>query len=186
MRSSRGLACVMVWLAGCATTAQPEFLVHTDRQPEVRALPPDPATESLPAGASATSDFVEAQEAGSCLDNHGQPAADAPHPCPARPGILEGETRAARDGLFRLRYREIRVLYEADRQVWGAQRSLYEGQLQRADQHIQSLRPSWWQQNVLGLGLAGGFLLGAATVIAVLAVTNQIQHPAATTTTTNP
>jgi hypothetical protein len=71
-------------------------------------------------------------------------------------------------------------LYEADRQVWGAQRSLYEGQLRRADEHIQSLQPNWWQQNALGLGIAGGFLLGTVTVISVLAVTNQVQRPVTT------
>lgn len=170
---------LMLSLCGCATAAPPRFLVNPDRQPETRTLPADPATEPLPAGVPANADFVEPSEPGACLDSQGRPVADAPRPCPNRAGIVVGETRAARDGLFRLRYRELRVTYEADRQVWAAQRSLYEGQLQRADAHIQSLQPNWWQQNALGLGIAGGFLLGTVTVIGVLAVTNQIQSPAA-------
>jgi hypothetical protein len=181
MKQWMGLGGMVALLTGCATAAQPRFLVTPDRQPEARTLPPDPATEPLPQGVPATSDFVEPSEPGSCLDAQGRPVMDAPRPCPNRAGILVGETRAARDGLFRLRYRELRVLYDADRQVWQAQRALYEGQLQRADEHIQSLRPNWWQQNALGLGIGGGFLLGTVTVISVLAVTNQIQRPATTT-----
>ena len=172
--NTRWTALLMVWLVGCATAAQPQYLVHTDHQPETRALPADPATEPLPSGAPANSDFVEPSEPGSCLDAQGHIAADAPRPCPNRAGIVVGETRAVRDGLFRLRYRELRVLYEADRQVWTAHRTLYEGQLQRADQHIQSLRPTWWQNNALGLGIGCGFLVGAVSVIAVLAVTNHV------------
>lgn len=181
MRQTKGVAWVLVLLTGCATAAPPRFLVNTDRQPEMRALPPDPGTETLPTGVQPNADFVEPSEPGACLDAQGRPALDAPRPCPNRAGILVGETRAARDGLFRLRYRELRVLYEADRQVWSSQRSLYEGQLRRADEHIQSLQPNWWQQNALGLGIGGGFLLGTLTVIGVLAVTNQIQRPATTT-----
>lgn len=178
MRRTKSVAWMMVLLAGCASAAQPRFLVNVDRQPETRALPPDPSTEPLPTGMQANADFVEPSEPGACVDAQGRVVADAPRPCPNRAGILVGETRAARDGLYRLRYRELRVIYEADRQVWSAQRAMYEGQIQRADEHIQSLRPNWWQQNALGLGLAGGFLLGTVTVIGVLAVTNQIQRPA--------
>lgn len=169
----QGMAVVLVLVSGCATAQQPSFLVGMDRRPEERALPPDPATETLPSGAQPNQDWVEPSEAASCLDAQGRPVADAPRPCPNRSGIVVGESRAARDGLFRIRYRELRLTFESDRQVWQVQRELYEGQLRRADEHIRSLRPSWFQQNALTFGAGLGFVLGAATAISIFAITHR-------------
>lgn len=166
-----------LFVTGCATTQPPAFLIQSDRRPETRPLPPDPSAETLPTGTQTNADWVEPLEAGSCLDAQGRPLADAPRPCPVRSGIAVGEARAARDAMYRIRYRELRLVYESDREVWGVQRSLYEGQLGRADQHIRSLQPSWFQQNALGLGIAGGFMLGAAACISIFAVTSAAARP---------
>ncbi len=115
----------------------------------------DPRGEALPEGVP-VGEWVEALEAGSC--DH------QPMPCPPRGGILVSEARAVRDGLFRVRYDELRVHYMADREVWGAQRELYEGALREADRTVHALRPSWWQQNALGLGFAGGLLVALVGV----------------------
>ena len=165
-------AWLLVFVAGCAAATPPSYLVQTDRRPEGRTLPPDPSSEPLPSGIPA-GDWVEALEPGSCIDTQGRPVPDAPRPCPVRPGIAVSEARATRDALYRTRYRELRLTYESDRDVWTAQRELYEGQLHRADQHMRALQPNWFQQNAFGLGIAGGFLLGAVTVISIFAVTTR-------------
>jgi len=158
-------------LVGCGAAVQPAYLVRPDRAVETRALPADPSTEALAPGAN-TDDFVEAQDSGSCLDAQGRPLPDAPRPCPARSGIVVGEGRAARDGLYRVRYRELRLMYEADRQVWAAHRELYEGQLQRADERIRQLQPNWWERNGFALGVGLGIVLTTIGVVSVAVATH--------------
>lgn len=160
---------VLGTMGGCvrAQTIPPEIPVT--RVPETRALPqtPDeaPRPSEIPAG-----DWVEALEAGSCADNMGRVIADSTRPCPARSGIATSEERAWRDGLFRVRYRELRVWYEADRSVWAAQRELYEARIRATDAALRAAQPGWWDRNALPIGLLGGFALGVALVVSVSAL----------------
>ena len=158
-----------LFLTRCAAAPQPSFLVRPDRVVETRPLPPDPSTEALPTGTD-PADYTEPQEPGECLDAQGRPLPTAPRPCPARGGLLLSDARVIRASFYQIRYRELRIGYEADRGVWTAHRELYEGQLRRAEEHIRSLQPSWLERNALSLGLAGGFVLGAVTTIVLVSV----------------
>lgn len=164
----KGLAAALMVLAvGCgastATTVRP--LVAENRQPEARELPPDPVEEALPEGipTDPPETAVEALEAGSCPP-------DAVQPCPAQSGILVSEARAARDALFRIRYRELRRTYEADRQVWAAHRELYETQVRLDREEIQRLQPGFWEEHDAEILGVVGFVIGAAITIGIMAV----------------
>lgn len=80
------------------------------------------------------------------------------------------EARAARFGIFKIRYRELRINYTADRTTWSAQRELYEAKLQLADKAIQDLQPDWWARHKAELGVIGGFVVGAAVTLAVFSI----------------
>jgi hypothetical protein len=149
---------VVLLLWGC--TPPPALLptVRVDKRVEEEVLPPDPQTEPLEGIPS--EEWVLALEAGACAGVTGT--------CPSRSGILMSEGSAARFGLFKLRYIELRKLFEEDRLVWRAHRELYEERLKLADKAIQDLQPSWWDRHKGELGLVGGFLLGAATTIAIV------------------
>ena len=161
------LACACALVGACASYKpyMPTVPEGTKRV-EVTPLPPDPAEEPLPDG-FAKGEWVEPLEAGGCLDQ--------PQPCPKRSGIAVSEERAWRDGLFRLRYKELRRAYEADRSVWGAHRELYEERLKLADHAIQDLQPSWWERHDWQIGVMGGIIAGVATTIAILAITDEVQ-----------
>ena len=134
---------------------------------EQQPLPPDPADEPLPDGIP-PGEWVEPVEAGAC-------AGKAP-PCPEKSGILVSEARAVRDAKYRVRYKELRKNYEADRVVWGAHRELYEERLKLADREIQDLQPNWWDRNKLQIGVVGGVIIGIATSVAILAVTDEVRQ----------
>lgn len=142
----------------CASTLPTPPTVPVEKRAEEQPLPADPEEEKLdpnvPKGV-----WVEPQEANSCATG-----------CPAKSGILVSEERAVRDGLYRIRYRELRTNYTADRKVWAAHRELYEKRLQLADQAIQKLQPTWWERHKLQLGVVGGFVLGSALTIAIFAI----------------
>lgn len=163
-------------LSACATTqAQTPPTVPTTltSRVEERALPVDPGEEALPQGIP-VAEWVEPQEAGACFDQRGTVQPGVGLPCPARAGILVSEGRAARDGLYRVRYRELRTHYQGDRQVWMVQRELYETRLRLADQRIREMQPTWWQQNgayvALGVGLVAGLGVSIVTVSALRVV----------------
>lgn len=166
---------MLVLAVGCATPSAyvPTVAVSTEKRVETRPLPPDPAVEPLPSG-TPPGDWVEPFEAGECLSTQGTPAVGATKPCPARSGIAESEARAARNLLFRIRYPELRKVYEADRAVWAAHRELYETRLQDASKALHDAEPNWFQQHALQLGVVGGFVLGAAMTVALTFAINQV------------
>jgi hypothetical protein len=155
MRSATIL--LMLLAFGCGTKyVLPPTVPPGEARVEERPLPPDPATEPLPAG-MVEENKVEGLEQGD--------------PAPF-PGILVSEDRATRDGYFRIRYPELRKQYEGDQQVWKAHRELYETRLVLADQAIRDLQPTWWERNAFSLGLFGGSVLGTALTVAIFAVVN--------------
>jgi hypothetical protein len=173
----RSLACALVCALVCACAGYKPYVPTVPegtKRVESTPLPPDPAKEPLPDG-FAKGEWVEPLEAGSCLDKKGETTAEAV-PCPARSGIAVSEERAYRDGLYRVRYKELRTTCEADRQVWGAHRELYEGRLKLADQAIQDLQPKWWDRHKFQIGTIGGIILGVAATVAILAVTEEVQE----------
>lgn len=151
-------------LASCAA-APPPPVIATPRVIELHPLPPDPAEEPLPADLP-PGDWVRPLDRGSCYDETGLHGGS--NPCPNVDGILSSEAHAARDGYYRLRYRELRTFYEADRTTWSAQRELYEALHRQDAETIQRLQPSWFDRNALPLGIAAGFLLGAGGITAIV------------------
>jgi hypothetical protein len=172
----RALVLVTLGLVGCATTKASTYIPtvpdNPEKRVEKRALPPDAATEPLPPGTS-KDDFVQAQEAGECLDGAGNPLPGAPKPCPIKPGILSGEGRSARDMVYRIRYTELRKLYDSDRAVWNAHRELYETRLEQAETALKDAKPNWFQEHAFQLGVIGGFVLGSAATVAITFAVNQ-------------
>lgn len=140
---------------------------------EQRELPPDPAKEKLPSE-TPSGDWVMPLERGECLDERGRAVSEATVPCPAKSGVAVSEERAYRDGLFRIRYTELRKTFEADRQVWSAHRELYEERLKLADKAIHDLQPGWWDRNKLEVGLIGGTVIGIVTSVAILYVMDEV------------
>lgn len=162
---------------GAATSAEVRPLVADARRPEARELPPDPRVEALPDGTPADppENFVEPVEVGSCVAVGSKVLPSAP--CPSQGGILVSEARAARDGMFRIRYPELRQTYEADRQVWAAQRELYEAQIAADREEIERLQPTWWDRNGFAIGTAAGFIIGAAVTIAITFAVEEATTP---------
>lgn len=166
------VAAILVGTMGaCAHAPVIPAQIPAPRAPEARALPPVPEDEARPPETPA-GNWVEPLEAGACLDPLGRPVADATRPCPLRNGIAVSEERAWRDGIFRVRYRELRALFEADRAVWAAQREFHEARIRVTDDALRAMVPNWWERNALPLGLMGGFALGVALVVSVVALAN--------------
>lgn len=155
------LSLVLIFTVGCATPAAYVPTVAMERRIEEKPLPPDPATEPLPAGTPA-GDWLEPVEKDQKL---------------TRSGLLVSEARATRDGLFRIRYPELRRNYEADQQVWKAHRELYEARLKAADEALKKAEPGWWQQHGPAVGMVGGFLVGAALTVALTYALNPPSSP---------
>lgn len=165
---------LVIVASGCATTSPvpPPTLITASQVVETKPLPPDPSLEPLPAG-TPPGDSVEPLEAGSCLDKAGKAVSGASSPCPVKPGIVSSEARAARDALYRIRYPELRKMYESDRQVWAAQRDLYEERVRTAQDELKKAQPNWWQQHGPALGMVAGFVIGAAMTVAIVYAEHQ-------------
>lgn len=159
---------LLIALAGCTSVTPLPPTIPAEHRIENDPVPPDPETEALDPKISAA-DWVEPLDSGSCHDAAGRLLVK---PCPVRSGIAMSEAKAARFGLFKIRYRELRETLIADLKVFGAQRELYETRLQLADKTIQDLQPGWIDQHKAELGVIGGFVLGIVTVAVVRSVGN--------------
>lgn len=163
-------------VASCASRTQvtPTVPESSLKRVEEQELPPDPKTEKLPEDSDIPpGDWVVSLEKGSCVNEDGVMVND--YPCPELSGILSSEERAYRNGLFRLRYKELRANYQADKELWKVHRELYETRLNLAAQAIEDLQPSWWDRNKLQIGVVGGIVLGMASSVAVVVVTEQLR-----------
>lgn len=152
------LTIVFVVGNGCASGSEgvrPTVPVGMTHRIETAPLPPTPEEEPLPSN-TPRADFVEPVEVGMTA---------------TRSGILVSEARAFRDAQYRIRYRELRLNYEADRQVWVVQRELYETRLTQAEEALRAQQPTWIDRHALELGFFGGFVLGTVGVLAAAALT---------------
>lgn len=159
---------LVVVLIGCGSSVPnipPTVPIDETHRPELRALPPDPGATPIPP----EGDWTEAIEvANGCTMEDGT-IFDIPHP-----GILLSEDKAARCMEFRIRYDELRRLYEADRMVWGAHRELYEERLRLSGEEIYNLQPTWWDENKFAIGVAIGVVLGIGVSIGVYAAADNL------------
>ena len=163
------LICLLACASACAGVAPLPPTVRPEKRVEDAPLPPDPEIEKLP---GPQDEWLEALEAGSCLDAAGKVVPDATKPCPLRSGISMSEAKAARFGLYKIRYVELRKIYTADREVWKAHRELYEVRLQLADKAIQDLQPSWWDRHKGEFGVIGGFVIGTVVTMGIFSIAN--------------
>jgi len=163
-----------VFISGCggAPTVNLRPVVVESRRPELRELPPDVALEALPEGIPShpPENYVQPLEYGQCVVADGSVVSEGP--CPDVSGILVSEARAARDAMYRIRYVELRRVFEADRRVWSAHRELYEAQIVEYRQELIRLQPGWWDEHKGEILAVVGFVTGAVlTVIVTYAVT---------------
>jgi hypothetical protein len=165
----RYLVLLLVLASACAGVRPLEPTVRPEKRIENVPLPPDPEVEKLE-GDIPPDEWVEPLEEGLCIDAQGRVLPDAPKPCPARSGVSMSEAKAARFGLFKIRYIELRKLYVADRSVWTAHRELYEERLKLADQAIQDLQPTWWDRHKGEFGMIGGFVIGTVVTITIFSI----------------
>ena len=154
-----------VWLAGCATTSAEQA---GDSEPylegpyaEDRELPAHPQDEDLDLAPGVNADETAVEAA-----TKGQPA--------PMDGIIVSESRAARDALYRIRYKELRTTYEADRSVWRVHRTIYEKQIEMDNDRIRELTPpppTWWDQHgtavLIGSSALVGLVAGAGLTVGV-------------------
>lgn len=143
---------VLVVSMGCASTPRPVApTIAEARWVETRELPADPADEAL-------DDYLGEEDDVRPYE---------PEDPEIEPGIWTSERRAARDGLYRLRYRELRILYAQDRLIWAVHREAYETRLQLAATELENLRPTWWSRSrgeILGVT---GFVIGVLSTVAI-------------------
>lgn len=148
------LAIFLAVSLGCAArqSSAPAYTIAENRWVEREELPPDPATEELPGDPPGREDDIEAYE-----------PRDPSNPSWA--GIVISERRAARDGLYRIRYGELRAHYDADREIWKVHREAYETRLTLAAETIEDLQPTWWDEHkgvVIGISF---FVIGVGTAM---------------------
>lgn len=157
---------VVVFLIACGGVLPTAPTVPNDirKRVEMRELPEDPADIVLPEG-YVPGDWLVAYSSADCQTEG----------CPDKDGILVSEERAWRDGMYRIKYRELRRFFEADRSVWDIHRELYETRLMLGDQEIQRLQPSWWDNNKFQFGVVGGLALGIATSVGILWATDEVR-----------
>ena len=149
---------LLVFLVACSVPAVRPPTVEIDRRVEDEELPPNAFVEPLAENYPGDETDVLPYEPGAG---------------PEWPGIVVSEARAARDGLIRIRYRELRTRYEADRTVWRAHRELYETQLRLAAEQLEGLAPSWWDRRKGTVGAALGVVVGVLGTVLVVWATGE-------------
>ena len=157
------LLLAMLGLGGCATTqavVTPTIPLSSTQRVEEQPLPEHPDAAQLPPEIP-PGEWIAQLEGGACVMGKNDP-------CPEDTGMVTSEARAFRDGLYRLRYKELRVYYEADRKVWTAQRALYEGRLNDANTALKQAQPTWFERHALEIGILSGFVVGAGATIGIV------------------
>lgn len=148
-----------------ACVVKPTFIPQVPTVTSIQEpLPTTPESVILPSEVTKGGSWAVPIEQGECIAPNKTIQPVAPAPCPAVSGILISEEKAARSNLYVIKYNELRLNYEADRKLWEQQRELYDASAQQMQKQIEDLQPTWFEQNSLFIGIAGGFLLGALTV----------------------
>ncbi len=149
---------------GCATVQTPAplpLIPETQAQrPETQPLPPDPATVAIDPKFG-TADFIEPLAPGGCAG-------------PKQGGILMSEAHAARLGLYQSGYKLLLADDVGARQVWAAERTLYETNYQIDQAALKKAEPTWIQKHAFELGIVSGLVLGIAISLGVLYGEKQI------------
>ena len=95
-----------------------------------------------------------------------------------RAGVLFSTEKAVRSARFVVAYNEMRGLYEVDLRTWVREREVYQRHLDLADTEIarqrERARRGWWERHGAQVGLAVGFLVGAAATVGIVAAVNEV------------
>lgn len=150
-------ALVLVLLVACvAPAAVPQYAgIDPKQYIETKPLPARPDADPIPAA----DDWDQALLAGQAAPQN---------------GILLSPQKAGRAALWKDDYNSLRNLYELDRQIWTQQRIVYDERLSQANAEIKRISPSWWDENKGTLAWVGGFVMGAATSVAIVYSINHV------------
>ena len=153
------IAIVLLFAIGCSASAPVvQYPAMSEKQQvENKTLPARPDAEKI----SAEKDWVRPMAPGACT-------ADA--------GVLLSPDKAARAKEWQLGYNVLRDLYDIDRQVWQQHRIVYEERTKQANAQVKRLSPSWWDENKGNILWAGGFIMGAASSIAIVYGLDQVRQ----------
>jgi hypothetical protein len=160
---------ITLFTFGCAavqTPAPPPLIADTPVQrPETQPLPADPGTIAIDPHFG-TADFAQPLSAGSCINSKGTDVGTGP--CPAQSGILMSEARAARMGLYQSGYKLLLADDVGARQVWTADRTLYETNYQLDQAALKKAEPTWMEKHAFELGIVTGVVVGIGMTLGVL------------------
>jgi len=142
---------ILIALVGCAaSTPVPQYAgIDPKQYVETKTLPDRPDKDPIPAD----KDWVLPLPAGQTAKQD---------------GILLSPDKAGRAKLWQEGYNSLRNLYDIDRQIWTQQRIVYDERLSQANAEIKRRSPSWWDENKGTLSWVGGFVMGAATSVAIV------------------
>lgn len=154
------VAALMCVVVGCASSALPKT-TRTLPEPVVSVeLPPEPKP-------------VEPRDRWTkpvsvCTTDEGE---ETP------PGVLLSIPMARLAGELRVSYNEIRMIYEIDQRTWQKERTVYERNLELADQEIERANKraerTWWERHSGQMGVAIGFIVGAALTTAIVSAVSK-------------
>jgi hypothetical protein len=156
----RSLVAIAVLLVACGASTTEEVAERTLPDPLFSHELPDPPAKVAPEKAMS----VAATE---CVAE----GSDPPQKLPA--GILISLETAAGAARTKIAYDEMRQLYKTDLATMDRERAIYEEQLEAADREVEVWRGrserTWLERNGGMLGLAIGFVAGAAITVAIVA-----------------
>lgn len=153
------VAIVLLVCIGCsASTPVIQYPAMPDKhRVENKELPVRPDSEAI----APENDWTKAMKPGDTTD---------------KPGVLLSADKAARAKKWQDGYINLRLLYETDRQIWAQHRIVYEERVSSANAEIKRLSPSWWDENKGTLGWVSGFIMGAATTVAIVYAIDSVRQ----------
>ena len=157
MRSLVAIALVFAVGCGASTPVVQYSGIREEQHVEKKKLPDPPDSEAIPK----EKDWVKPLPAGKTHTED---------------GVLLSPEKAVRAKKWQDGYKNLRNLYELDRKVWGAQRTVYEERLGQANAEIKRRSPSWWDENKGTIAWAAGFVMGAAATVGIVYSVDQVKQ----------
>jgi hypothetical protein len=149
---------------GAATPVVQYGSIPESQHVEARELPESPAADPI----ARENDWVVALPASVCTDAKGVERKTLN-------GIILSPQKAARAKRWQDSYKNLRSLYDIDRQIWGQHRIIDEERMKQANKEIKRLSPSWWDENKGTFGWGTGFIAGAAATIAIVYAVDEVK-----------
>lgn len=87
--------------------------------------------------------------------------------CQDKKGILMSEDKALSLGEYVVAYDGLRTWCQLERDLWSGKWAISQKELLRADQTIEDMSPTWWDENKGVVLFFTGLALGAAVTISV-------------------